>query len=166
MNEKIKSKILDAFVAMSAKVGHTINERWILHTFNPQLNPKEQAEVEATIEGMKNEDLITVGQRGGMFVMALSQTGYDNIYPTDPVGAKAKIRTAILNRFSATSSKVGHCLPERWIVQNLMPSLNPKDQEQVNSTLQEMETDGVITIERKNSMIALILTQKGFDLIY
>ena len=60
MNEKNKSKILGAFAAMSAKVGHCIDERWIVQKLVPPLNPKEQTEVEATLAEMKNEGLITV----------------------------------------------------------------------------------------------------------
>ncbi len=166
MNEKIKSKILDAFVAMSAQVGHCIPDRWVLHTLIPSLNPKEQAEIQSTIDEMKNEGLITLDRRSDMPVMALSQTGYDTIYPTDPVEAKSKIRKAILNQFSSTSSRVGHCLNERWIAQNLIPSLNPKEREKLDSVLNEMAVEGLITIEKKHGMLALALTQKGFDIIY
>jgi hypothetical protein len=61
---------------------------------------------------------------------------------------------------------VGHCLDERWIVHKLLPSLNPKEQDQMNSTFREMEVDGVIKIENKNGLTVLVLTQKGFDSIY
>jgi hypothetical protein len=99
MNEKIKTQILDAFVAMSAKVGDCIPERWISQKLIPSLNPKEQAEVNGTIDGMKNEGFITVHRRSNMLDIALGQAGYDAIYPSDPVAAKTKIRTAILEQF-------------------------------------------------------------------
>jgi len=98
--------------------------------------------------------------------LALAQNGYDTIYPTNPAAAKSKIRTAILEQFSSSSSKVGHCIDERWIVHKLIPSLNPKEQEQLDSGISEMEAEGLITVERKNSMTVLALTQKGFDTIY
>lgn len=162
----IKSTILNQFVAMSAKVGHCIDERWILHTLMPSLNPKEQAEVSATIDEMANEDLITATRRAGILTLALSQTGYHTIYPTDPVAAKAKIRTAILKQFSSSSSMVGHCLDERWILHKLIPSLNPKEQEQLDSALKEIEIEGLFTIKQNNGMTILVLTRTGFNTIY
>ena len=166
MNENIKSKILNAFSEMSAKVGHYLSDRWVFQNLMPSLNPNEREQLEATLDKMKQNDLITLVSKGGISAIALGQAGYDVIYPTTPEEAKAKIRAAILNRFSSAASKVGECIDERWIVHKLLPSLNPKEAEQVNPAIQEMKDDGLISIDKKMGMTNLILSQKGFDEIY
>jgi hypothetical protein len=101
-----------------------------------------------------------------MSVMVLTEQGYDAIYPDNSAAAKRRIRESILRRFSSTSSRVGHCIDERWIAQNLIPSLNPREREKIDASVQEMVTDGLITLDHRANMKVLVLTQNGFDAIY
>lgn len=165
MSEKIKSLIKRQFVAMSAKVDHCIDERWIMHQLRPSLNPKELTEIDAAIAELRNEGIILVDRRAGMLALALTQKGFDEIYPANPAAA-SKIRNLILGRFRDTSSKVGHCVDSRWIMHGLMPALNPREQGELDRAVQGMVDDGLIEVQEMRGMNALFLTQKGFDSIY
>ena len=166
MSQKIESLILDQFAAMSAAVGHCIDERWIIHKLRPALNPKEQDLIDSTIQDLIAREIITADNRSGLLVMALAQGGYDLIYPDDPDAARLKIRESILKRFADTQARVGHCIDERWILHNLLPTLNPKERLEVNATIDALVADGLITTDNRMSMDVLVLTQGGFDAIY
>lgn len=166
MSPKIESLILEQFIAISAKVGHCIDERWIIHKLRPALNPKEQQEIDSTIQDLIGREIITADNKSGLLVMALAQNGFDLIYPDDPASARSKIRGAILKRFADTQSRVGHCIDERWIIQQLLQSLNPKERLEVDATIDALVAEGLITTDQRMSMTVLVLTQAGFDAIY
>lgn len=166
MSPKIESLILEQFFTMSASVGHCIDERWIIHKLRPALNPKEQQEIDPTIQCLVDKGIITTSERSGMLVMALTQDGFDLIYPGTPESSRSKIRGAILKRFSDTKSRVGHCIDEKWIIHNLLQSLNPKERLEIDAAIDALFVEGLITIDRRMSMTVLVLTQAGFDAIY
>ena len=166
MSQKIESLILDQFAAMSASVGHCIDEWWIIHKLRPALNPKEQDEIDATIQDLIARKIITADNKSGLLVMALAQGGFDLIYPNDPDAARLKIRKSILKRFANTQSRVGHYIDERWIIHTLVQSLNPREKLEVNSAIDALVADGLITTDNRMSMTVLVLTQVGFDAIY
>ena len=166
MKEQIGQKILDQFAAMSARAGHCLDERWILHKLKPSLNPKEQMEIDAAIDHLRTQKLIEVSRRTGMLALVLTVAGYDAIYPNDPAAAKKKIRQAILDGFSRSRSQVGHCLDARWIQHQVVPQLNPRESEQLEPAIHDMVQEGLIDVSKRSSMTILALTQKGFDAIY
>jgi len=166
MKQQIAARILDQFVTMSARAGHCIPERWILHELRPSLNPKEQMEIEPAIDDLRTQGLIEVEQRVGMRALVLTAAGYDAIYPSDPEAAKRKIREAILNGFSRSNSRVGYCLDERWILHQLVPTLSPREREQLDPVIRDMAQEGFIDLDTRRRMSVLVLTQKGFDAIY
>lgn len=141
-------------------------DRFIIHSLKPKLNPKEEDQIYPTIDALNKEELISVENQAGTVAWVLTQRGFDTIYPTDPDVAKAKIKEKIVNQFRSISARVGHCIDERWIIQKLIPSLNPKEQNEIDSTLREMEREGLITIGKKSEMMTIALAQHGFDTIY
>ena len=166
MKEQIAHRILDEFVSMSARAGHCIPERWILHSLRPSLNPKEQMEIDPAIDDLRTKGFIEVDRRMGMQALILTVAGYDAIFPDDPEAAAAQIRRAILNGFAHLNSRVGHCLDERWILHKLTPTLTPRERDQLEPAIRAMAQDGLIDLDKRLGMTALILTQKGFDAIY
>lgn len=166
MLKKIEDAILNQFAATSSRVGHCIDERWIVHNLARTLNPKEQDELDSTIGHMVDAGLIEASKKSGMLVLALTQKGFDFIYPDDPVAAREKIRQAILSRFASTSARVGHFLDERWIVQQLVPQLTPKEQLELDASVKSLIDDGLVTAQPGIIGTAIVLTQLGFDAIY
>jgi len=79
---------------------------------------------------------------------------------------KQKIIDLILQQFVSMSAKVGHCIDERWILHKLVPKLNPKEQAEIDSAIGDLQADGLIDVDRRTGILALALTQKGFDTIY
>ena len=76
------------------------------------------------------------------------------------------IANRIMNRFKELNSKVDHDVDQKWIQFRLMPQLNPKEQDSVNTAITLLEQNGLIEIAQRAGILCLVLTQKGFDTIY
>ena len=76
------------------------------------------------------------------------------------------IANKIMNRFRELNSRVDHVVDQKWIQFNLMPQLNPKEQDSVNDAIELLERNGFIEIAKRADMVCLVLTQKGFEAIY
>jgi hypothetical protein len=77
---RIRELILARFIAIKAKPNHVIDERWILHSLMPQLNPKEVKCVNAAIDSLVGDGTIEVDNRAGMTCLVLTENGYNLIY--------------------------------------------------------------------------------------
>lgn len=78
---------------------------------------------------------------------------------------KEDIAKEIMNQFAKENSKPNHVIQLRWITQVLIPRLNPKEQLLVNPAINDLVNDGLVTVEERSGQ-CLVLTEKGFDLIY
>ena len=76
-----------------------------------------------------------------------------------------EITEKILDRFVQTNSRPNHVIDERWLNHNLMTKLNPKEQELVTSSIEDLVSRGFIVTENTTGF-CLVLTQLGFDNIY
>jgi predicted transcriptional regulator len=78
-----------------------------------------------------------------------------------------KIRDAILGEFRETSASAGHCImADTYILHRLKPSLNPKEENEIPSTISDLASEGLIKMEKRNGLNAFVLTERGFDYIY
>ncbi|GHT68678.1 hypothetical protein AGMMS50239_34260 [Bacteroidia bacterium] len=77
--EKLCKKILGQFARTNSRVNHTIDSKWINSTLLNGLNPKEVVLVDAAIEKLVADELITIEDRHG-WCMVLTQKGFDTIY--------------------------------------------------------------------------------------
>ena len=162
MNERIKQLILDRFIQTKSSPNHVIDDRILYHNIVPKLNPKEQDELEPTINGMQDEGIITIENRSGSECLVLTKAGYDKIYPIDEDDAIEKIGQLILDRFAKTNSKVGHMVNDRWLGFELLEQLNPKEQDLIEIAVNKLIADDYVEFGNKG----IVLTQGGFDKIY
>jgi len=163
---EISAIIMRRFAETNSKPNHVIDQRWIYHNLLNTLNPKEQELLNPAIDDLVKEKLITIEERAGGQCLVLTEKGYDLIYPIDEQQVIGKIQNVILSEFRKTNSRVNHVIQERWISMSLMPSLNPKEQELVEKSVNELIEKEQISFENRNGMNCLVLQQKGFDLIY
>jgi predicted transcriptional regulator len=76
---KIAQKILNRFAETNSRVNHTVDFKWINFNLLKDLNPKEAALVDAAIQKLVTDGLITTEDRHG-WCMVLTQQGFDTIY--------------------------------------------------------------------------------------
>lgn len=162
---EIASCFLDEFRRTHAKVDHVIDQRWIMHSLQPRLNPKEQDLINGAVQLLVDQGVVTIELRMGMKCLVLSQKGFACIYSDNKADIVEKIRADIMAEFTHTNSKVGHAIDQRWLGLTYSPTLNPVEQKYLTEAINSLETDGLIEI-KQNSTILLVLTQKGFDSIY
>lgn len=162
---KIADCFLDEFRRTHAKVNHAIDQRWIMHSLMPRLNPKEQELINSAAQLLVDQGVVMVEDRMGMKCLVLTQKGFDSIYTDNKAVTIEKIRTDIMAEFARTNSRVGHALDQRWLGLTYSRTLNPVEQKYLTEAINSLEADGLIEI-KQNSTILLILSQKGFDSIY
>lgn len=163
---EIAQLFLTSFHRTNSKPNHIIDERWIRHTLMEQLNPKEQTLVNDAINELVQQGLVTTDNRNGAFCVVLTEKGFDHIYPIKENEVIEKIGSAILFQFAELKSKANHIIDKRWLHNNLMKTLNPKEQDLVNSGIDKLVERGVITTDKRNGMFCVVLTEKGFNEIY
>jgi hypothetical protein len=76
---KIRNDIMGKFAENKSRVGHGLDQRWIQLTYMLTLNPVEQNYVVDAINSLESDGLIEIKQ-DGMFVLLLTQKGFDEIY--------------------------------------------------------------------------------------
>lgn len=79
---------------------------------------------------------------------------------------KQEIAQRILDEFTRTGARVGYCIPERWILHTLRPSLNPKEQMEIDPAIEHLREKGILEVERRSGMLALVLTETGYEALY
>ena len=163
---EIAQLFLANFHRTNSKPNHIIDERWIRHTLMEQLNPKEQTLVNDAINELVEQGLVTTDNRNGAFCVVLTEKGFYHLYPINENEAIEKIGSAILFQFAKLNSKPNHIIDERWFQHNLMKTLNPKEQDLVNSAIDKLVERGVITTDKRNGTFCVVLTEKGFNEIY
>ncbi|MBB6239665.1 hypothetical protein HDC90_004323 [Pedobacter sp. AK013] len=77
-----------------------------------------------------------------------------------------KLNARILERFRETKSRPNGILPERWLTQVLLPSLNPKEQTLINDSIKDLVGKDYIVEENKAIGYCLVLTENGYKHIY
>lgn len=77
--QKIRNDIMAQFAHNKSRVGHTLDQRWIQLIYMLTLNPVEKDCVIDAINSLEADGLITI-RNGSMFVLILTQKGFDAIY--------------------------------------------------------------------------------------
>lgn len=166
--ESISASIMDAFRVMNSKPNHSLDRRWLQKNLYDKLNPKECELIQPAIDSLAKEGIIEVAnQHGAMsgYFMILTQKGYEEIYPIHPQQTIEKIGSAIMGRFRETNSKPNHVVDNRWLTQILLPKLNPRERDYVDSAIEDLVQQGHITKENRHGF-CLVLTQTGYDQLY
>lgn len=162
----ISEKIMTRFAETNSKPNHVIDQRWINQSLLRNLNPKEQDLLNPAIDDLINEGLITIDERTGGQCLVLTEKGFDFIYIIDEKETIDSIQSTIFEQFRKTNSRVNHIIQTKWILLSLIPTLNPKEQQFVEKSINDLIENGFILFDNKNGMDCLVLTQKGFDEIY
>ena len=139
-------------------------QKSILPIRSRRYNPKEQELINPAITDLVNDGLATRDDRSG-FCLVLTEKGFDAIYPIDEAKTVDDLCKKILTRFAETNSKVNHTVDIRWINFNLTKELNPKEVVLIDTAIDKLVSDGLITTEDRHGF-CMVLTQKGFDIIY
>jgi len=78
---------------------------------------------------------------------------------TEPMTDKSSLLGRVLDFMREHKMKVGHVVPQKPLQFNFIPTLNPKEQQEIQTVLQWLADSGYITEK-------LALTKAGFDLLY
>jgi len=162
--QEISNEIMREFAKTNSKPNHIIQDRWFSQVLAGKLNPKEQELINPAITDLVNDGLATRDDRSG-FCLVLTEKGFDAIYPIDEAKTVDDLCKKILTRFAETNSKVNHTVDIRWINSNLTKELNPKEVVLIDTAIDKLVSDGLITTEDRHGF-CMVLTQKGFDIIY
>lgn len=163
---EIASCIMKRFKDTNSDVNHVIDQRWLTLHFLQQLNPKEKDLFPAAIDTLENNGYITVTNRAGMVCLVLTQKGFDYIYPCVPNEVIKKIQKLILNEFEARQSRAGHCIDQRWFLHQLLTSLNPAEKKYIEDAINNLVEQGIIICNPNDVLRFLVLTEKGYELLY
>lgn len=167
--QELESLIMNGFRVGNSRPGHCLDKRWLQNQIYDKLNPKEQQLVNGAITQLEKDGFIqTHDNKNGLgWCMELTQKGYEDIYPIVVTDVIDEIGNAILTKFAAQKSKIGHIIQTRWINQTLLPKLNPRKRELINQAIDKLIQNKMITVDTEGEIIqALKLEQAGFDFIY
>lgn len=162
--QEIANEIMNEFARTNSKPNHIIHQRWFTQVLVQKLNPKEQELIDPAIQDLINAGLATSEDRHG-WCLVLTEQGFDKIYPIEETITINEITQKIMSRFAETNSRVNHTVDSKWIDFNLRKELNPKEDALVDTAIEKLVTDGLITVEDRHGW-CMVLTQKGFETIY
>ncbi|WP_295667308.1 hypothetical protein [uncultured Mucilaginibacter sp.] len=163
--EEIETDIMTMFATTNSKPGHVLSHRQLSAYIRDNLNPREQSLVDPAIDQLIERGYISVKNIRGADNLALTDTGYEFIYPIDNEDTISNIQERIMGQFRRLNYRVNNMIQMRWITQNLIPSLNQREREMVAEALQGLENLEYITYENR-TVEGIVLTEQGFDYIY
>ena len=162
----VKEKILNKFVQQNSKPNEIIFPRWINKQFLPQLNPKEQDTYQDAVNELVNEGLIEVDKRAGGQALVLTKDGFDKIYDINKSETKKKIKNSIMSHFEDRNSRPNQVITLRWVRNKLVRNLNPKEQNLVEESINDLEKSGLIEFDKRALGECLVLTDAGYETLY
>ena len=164
--EQYKEIVWDAFRRTNSRPGHIVFMRVFRFGTMKNMNPVEENEFIGMINQMIGEGLITYEPgNGGMDLLRLTDKGYDELYQCKP---DSQIAELIMNEFRQRKYHVGNIIPMRHFNFNLIPRLNPKEQDRFVDVANKLIEHDFITYKdtTQTPIDGFELKQNGYDYIY
>lgn len=159
--------VFDAFRRTNSRAGHILFLRTFRAGIMRRMNPEEQNSFVDALNRMIAEGLITYESGDdGMDLIRLTEDGYEQLYQRRP---DCEIAEMLMNEFRRMNYKVNQFIPMRNFNHNLIPRLNPKEQDRFVLVVNVLIRNEYIAYEdgkTDSSIEGLRLCPRGYDYIY
>lgn len=166
-NMDMREIVFDAFRRTNSRAGHILFLRAFRAGIMRRMNPEEQKGFVNTLNSLITEGLIQYESGDdGMDLIRLTEKGYEQLYQRKP---DHEIAEMLMNEFRRLNYRVGQSVPMRNLNHNLIPRLNPKEQDQFVRVVNELIKNEYIAYdsgETGSPIEGLRLCSRGYDHIY
>lgn len=144
--QEAKDIILAKFASTNSRANHVLPMRTLRFGVMQRMTRADQETFITGINSLIEEGLITYEspRDGGLEVLRLTETGYDQLYQAKGVEALKNDIMAVFRRKNINPNEI---IMMRYFIQSFVPTLNPKDQDNFTAACNELINEGKLRYE-------------------
>ena len=144
--QEAKDIVLAKFASTNSRANHVLPMRTLRFGVMQRMTRADQETFITGINSLIEEGLITYEspRDGGLEVLRLTETGYDQLYQAKGVEALKNDIMAVFRRKNINPNEI---IMMRYFIQSFVPTLNPKDQDNFTAACNELINEGKLRYE-------------------
>lgn len=144
--QEAKDIVLAKFASTNSRANHVLPMRTLRFGVMQRMTRTDQETFITGINSLIEEGLITYEspRDGGLEVLRLTETGYDQLYQAKGIEALKNDIMAVFRRKNINPNEI---IMMRYFIQSFVPTLNPKDQDHFTAACNELINEGKLRYE-------------------
>lgn len=144
--QEAKDIVLAKFASTNSRANHVLPMRTLRFGVMQRMTRTDQETFITGINSLIEEGLITYEspRDGGLEVLRLTETGYDQLYQAKGIEALKNDIMAVFRRKNINPNEI---IMMRYFIQSFVPTLNPKDQDNFTAACNELINEGKLRYE-------------------